>query len=172
MELTIVKQDKCVAIWLYDSAQLTNYYNNSTNKSVELGVTRNCGTETTKDVKVSDVLYDTTLQSAYIVIDNDFLGYTVNGDALPDSVYRLRLRVTEADGSYTEDSICVAITCAIKCRVAEYIASNLNTRIHYYEYALDNIHNCDKCLCEAGCIIYKELLDIINNGGDNYCSDC
>lgn len=172
MELNIVKQDKCTAIWLYDSEELTNFYNNNTGKTVELGVTCNCGTEQTKEVKVSDVVYDSVESSAYIIIDNDFLGNTVEGEALPDGIYRLRLRVTESDGSYVEDSICVAITCAIKCRIAEYIAGNLNTKIHYYEYSLDNIHNCDKCLCEAGCIIYNELLDIINNGADNYCSEC
>jgi hypothetical protein len=174
MTLSISKDAQCNNINLYDSDELLDYYNNSSNQTIELGITCNCGTETIKEVQLSDVQYDSDLDLAFITIDRDFINGTDDDtDPLEDGIYRLRLIHTNTvTSTVTSEFLCVAIICEIKCTAINYLAGDLDSNIWAYLLALENTHICDKCECEASCVIYNELKDIINNDTSGNCSQC
>jgi hypothetical protein len=171
MNLSVVKAEDCTYIRLYDSEDLTAYYSSPAGKTVTLGITLDCGTEVVKDVQQSDVLLDIETSTAYISIDKDFINGT-DGDttALDDCIYRLRLVISETDGSKEEDYICTAILCETECSVITYIASNLTSNLYDYIIALQNIENCSKCKCEDACVIFNKLKEILSTDEQNSCS--
>lgn len=174
MTLSITKEEKCSYIRLFDSEELTAYYNApSSSINVELGVKYNCGTEKVFELTDSDLALDADTSVAYIEIDSAFLNEDPSDDSvLKDGVFTIRLKITQADGSIEQDTICVGTVCEAKCKVMEYLASNLNSNLHHHIYALDNLHLCDECQCEAGCVIYTDLQNKLKNDVSNSCSDC
>lgn len=174
MVLTFVKAEDCSNITLYDTEELVEFYNDinssePTGYKAELGVTHRCGTEMVYDLDQSHVLYDIDTLSASVVIDNALLNDAMEGELLTDGTYLVRLKITKPDNSYTQDSFCSTILCETECEVVTYLSENLHSDIYKYLIALQNIDECDKCKCEAACLLFDTLLNILNNGGESNC---
>lgn len=176
MILTYNKAEDCSSIIIYDSEELLDFYNDinltePTGYKAELGITCNCGNEVTYDIDSTIVMLDSELNTAYVTINNALINDLITDQPLSDGIYKIRLKVTEPDESYVEDYFCTAILCEIECELITYLSNNLKSDAYKYLIALQNIDNCDKCECEAGCLLYEELVNIIEDGNYSNCCD-
>ena len=99
-----------------------------------------------------------------------------------DGIYYLQLDVTYTyatgqpvhAGTYlVEDPTCIAVVCALKCRIQEYYMKTKDKLVWYQYYALLQGGDCDACTCADSCILYNELNLLLNDNSivytDNGC---
>lgn len=102
------------------------------------------------------------------VIDKDFFGFT--DDILPDGVYQVSIEVTTITDISSQDTGCTLIDGALRCQIAEYVASNCNTDIHMTYFVFKQASTCN-CYCSDMCIIYDRILNTIGSKAAVTCSE-
>jgi hypothetical protein len=176
MILTFVKAEDCSKITIYDTEELVEFYNDinsaaPTGYKAEVGISHRCMNETIYELDQTNVLFDVETSSAYVEINNALINELAVDLPLDDGTYNIRLKVTKPDNSYVEDSFCSTILCEVECEVVTFLSENLSSDIYKYLIALQNIDECDKCKCEAACLLFDTLLNTLDNGGkDNCCN--
>jgi len=92
------------------------------------------------------------------------------GDAISDGIYRLELVSDDGEEIITE-KYCLLIDNELKCRLVEYIATNLTSNIYHLYLVLDNAETCVDCNCSNLCTIYDEIITILDSETDG-CTTC
>jgi len=86
----------------------------------------------------------------------------------PDGVYQVTLTADDS-GTITTEVQCMLVDCDLECRVFDFQAENLTSRVSQYYEALKLGETCDNCSCTGMCSLYNKILDLLANNTENDC---
>lgn len=133
------------------------------NHELTLEATLNCGTEYSVPYTAAS---DSYRSQALIIRPEDFdMVETFQG-----GVYKLRLVRRHLVTDQRDDIRgCLFSDAAIRCLIVEYYAKNYDRRVPGYHAALLGLQNCGKCVCDEACLVYDQLLELLNNENNDGC---
>lgn len=137
--------------WLDDSP--------SPDYTIELILNYNCENEETITMEYDMDGLEAFVAEPYLRLD---VSYYDMADTLSDGIYSIKVKVTQDDGSFESDSVCIFIDAETKCCLINYMADNLDDckAISLY-LPLTFVNTCSDCACADACLIYAELKELL-----------
>lgn len=125
----------------------------------------NCGTE----YQVTYTPASNTYRAQSLIVKPEDFGME---EQFTGGVYKLRLIRRNLVTDLREDIRgCLFADADIRCLIVEYYAKNYDRRVPGYHAALLGLQHCGKCVCEEACLVYQQLLELLNDEGNDGC-DC
>ena len=130
------------------TSQLIDNYIATPNATITIQYSINCCTLS----EPTDA--STFIQGNSLVLTPAFFNQTI----LLDGIYLFTIRVTNPNGSFTEEVSCEFINNTTLCDINQYLLTNPSCTLAPITYeALIHHSDCDSCGCPTMCELYKQL---------------
>lgn len=127
--------------------------------TIELILNYNCSGEDVTEMEYDMDGLEAFVAEPYLRLSAEYFDMT---DVLSDGIFSIKVKVTQDDGSYESDSVCVFVDQETKCCLIEYMADNLDDckAISLY-LPLTFVNTCSDCACADACLIFAELQELL-----------
>jgi hypothetical protein len=162
--MQILNHNNCAGILIIDQL-LDDWVNSPDRPEMTITVKKNC--TDLVEIQMTALLYSAIYSG--VILTPDALGL---GSTIPTGIYTVTIKQISQNVGGATVTDCGLIDCDLKCRVVDYIATNLESPVAIYYETLKYINDCTDCSCASGCLILAEIEAILNNTKTTPCGNC